>query len=112
MTDKMPEKLFAVKTDSRGTHLMRWFYKNDYPHGTTEYIRIDKYEELEGLLKNKNPPSVQRSNVSQLFEHMATCPDCDGSLWTMLTEPPPEDDGTAKIIATECDNCKLKLHWT
>jgi len=54
----------------------------------------------------------KRTNVTELFDYMATCPDCDGDLWRLLTEAPPENVvDTVKIIATECDNCKLRLNW-
>lgn len=50
----------------------------------------------------------KESNVVELFKHIALCPDCEGSSFLLLVNPPGNDDESVRIIGFQCNTCGLK----
>lgn len=56
--------------------------------------------------------SEEQSNVVNLFEYVALCPECGHDRFNISVEAPDTaKDGTVKILGTQCCSCHAKLNW-
>lgn len=57
-------------------------------------------------------PHKKETNVVNLFEYMALCPECGHDKFSILVEAPQTaKDGTVKVTGTQCCACSAVMNW-